>query len=247
MKQYYGMNHTRQYMRRGTEQQPLRAAKMRKDIDLDLELDPEQLAAELSSCGSPETMKLPAVDLLNTYKMRSKRKLWLDIGIDCDVLAMLRQIFLWVYEDREKGIPVDDRKPIWLYIMNYGGETDYEQCLIDTMDASTTPIYTVNLGVCASAAAEIFTAGRERWMMKNARIMFHQGFIHTQGDAQKVNNAMADYNRQLEKAKQFLLDRTNIPAELYEQHKYEDWWLDAEECMKYGVCDHIVNSLEEIL
>lgn len=218
---------------------------MRKDIDLDLELDPDLLAQELADCGSPETMKLPAVDLLNTYRMRSDRRLWLDISIDSDLLAFERQIFLWNLEDRD--LIADDRRPIWLYIMNYGGEVDYEQSFIDIMDASITPIFTVNLGVCASAAAEIFTAGRERFMLKNARTMFHQGFIQTQGDAQKVNNAMADYNRQLEKAKAFLLARTNIPAELYEQHKYDDWFLDADECMKYGVCDHIVRSLEEIM
>lgn len=218
---------------------------MRKDIDLDLEIDPADLARELSECGSPETLRLPAVDLLNTYKMRSKRKLWLDFSVDSDVIAMVRQILLWNMEDAE--VISDMREPIWLYIMNYGGEVDYEQCLIDVMDASISPIYTVNLGVCASAAAEIFTAGRQRFMMKGARTMFHQGFIATQGDAQKVNNQMADYNRQLEKAKKFLLEHTQIPAELYEQHKYDDWWLDAEECLKYGVCDRIVRSLEEII
>ena len=218
---------------------------MRKDIDLDLELDPADLANELANCGSPDTLKLPAIDLLNTYRMRKRRKLWLDIDVGCDMLAVERQILLWNMEDMD--VIVDERKPIWLYIMNYGGETDYEYSFIDVMDASITPIFTVNLGVCASAAAEIFTAGRERYMMRNARTMFHQGFITTQGDVQKVNNAMADYNRQLEKAKAFLLKRTRIPAELYEQHKYDDWFLDADECLQYGVCDHIVHSLEEIL
>lgn len=211
---------------------------MKKDIEFDL-------GPELVACGSPDTMKLPALDMLNTYSLRSQRRWWLDVSIDCDVLALERQILLWNAEDQD--MIVDMRQPIWLYIMNFGGEVEYEQSLIDLMDASITPIYTVNMGVCASAAAEIFTAGRKRFMMKNARTMFHQGFIQTQGDAQKVNNAMADYNRQLEKAKMFLLARTKIPAELYEQHKYDDWFLDSEECLKYGVCDKIVSTLEDIL
>ena len=216
---------------------------MNKDIDL--ELDPSVIAEELFACGNPDTMKLPAVDLLNTYSMRSKRKLWLDLSIDCDLLAMERQILLWNMQDIKKQ--EREPEPIWLYMMNYGGESDYEYSFIDIMDASFTPIYTVNLGICASAAAEIFTAGRKRFMMKSARTMFHQGFISTQGDAQKVNNAMADYNRQLKKAERFLLERTKITSELYEQHKYEDWWLDADECLHYGVCDKVVSSLEEII
>ena len=190
-------------------------------------------------------VKLADITLLNDYRLRDKRKLWLDLEVDVDVLDLERQILLWNMQDTE--IDAVDREPIWLYIWNQGGYMELSNSLIDVMDASITPIYTVNMGLCASAAADIFTAGRRRFMLKNARVMYHQGSGSLSGDAQKMADQMADYNRQLEKAKEFLLARTNIPPEEYESHKYNDWWLSAEECLQYGVCDHIIQSLDEVI
>lgn len=190
-------------------------------------------------------VKLADISLLNDYRLRDNRKLWLDFEVDVDVLDLERQILLWNMQDVE--INAVDREPIWLYLFNYGGDSNLEQSLIDVIDASITPVHTVNMGVCASAAAEIFVAGRCRYMMKNARVMFHQGFGAISGDAQKMRDNIEDYSRQLEKAKEFLLARTKIPPEEYESHKYNDWWLSAEECLKYGVCDQIIQSLDEVI
>lgn len=218
---------------------------MRKATEDDyIELD-DLVDSMLDVIGHPETLKLPQLRLVEDYTLYSQRRIWLEEQVDNDVLDLERRIMLWNLEDHGKR--VEDRRPIWMYIFNYGGSTDAEQSLIDVMDASITPIYTVNLGVCLSAAAEIFTAGKKRFMLPNARTMYHQGFVATQGDVQKVNNQMADYNRQLEKTKLFLLERTKIPPELYEQHKYDDWWLDAEECLKYGVCDSIIKTLDDVM
>lgn len=209
-----------------------------KDFD-EMELPIEALV------GGPENFKLPDPYLLNEYRLRDERKLWLDISVQAEVLDLERQILLWNMKD--EPFAACDRQPIWLYLFNYGGEADLETSLVDVIDASITPIYTVNMGVCASAAAEIFVAGRRRYMLKNARVMFHQGFGAISGDAQKMRDNIEDYSRQLEKAKFFLLERTKIPPDVYEQHKYNDWWLSADDCIKYGVCDQIVQSLDEII
>lgn len=217
---------------------------MRKEQEDYIELE-DLVDGMLDVIGHPETLKLPQLQQVEDYILYGQRRIWLEEQVDNGVLEVERRIFLWNLADRE--LLAEDRKPIWMYIFNYGGSSDAEQSLIDVMDASITPIYTVNLGVCLSAAAEIFTAGKKRFMLPNARTMYHQGFVATQGDVQKVNNQMADYNRQLEKTKRFLLERTKIPPELYEQHKYDDWWLDADECIRYGVCDHIIRSLDEVM
>lgn len=217
---------------------------MRKEQEDYIELE-DLVDGMLDVIGHPETLKLPQLQQVEDYILYGQRRIWLEEQVDNGVLEVERRIFLWNLADRE--LLAEDRKPIWMYIFNYGGSSDAEQSLIDVMDASITPIYTVNLGVCLSAAAEIFTAGKKRFMLPNARTMYHQGFVATQGDVQKVNNQMADYNRQLEKTKHFLLERTKIPPELYEQHKYDDWWLDADECIRYGVCDHIIRSLDEVM
>ena len=195
--------------------------------------------------GKVGNLNLPDPALLNQYRLLDERKISLDEAVDWEVLDVQRQILLWNIQD--KDLPVDQRIPIWIYIFNYGGFSDLSQGLIDVMEASTTPIYTVNMGMAASAAADIFIAGKKRFMLRNARTMFHQGAGAIAGDAQKMRDNIEDYNRKLERFKVFLLSRTCITEEEYEQYKYNDWWLTAQECMDRGVCDVIVNSLDEVI
>lgn len=208
-----------------------------KDIELS-----EALAEMLDD---PFNAKLPDLAVVNLYKLTGDRKIWFDLSVDTNTLEWEKLILLWNMEDKDK--PVEDRKPIWIYLFNYGGSFDLEWSFIDLIDASETPIYTVNMGVCASAAADIFIAGKKRFMTKNARTMLHQGSAGFQGDTQKIFDQVDDYKRQLEKTKQFILERTNISSRAYGTHLKDDWWLNAEECLKHGVCDQLIESLDEVL
>ena len=205
--------------------------------------DLTELLAEM--LDDPFNAKLPDLAVVNLYKLTGGRKIWFDLSVDANTLEWEKMILLWNLED--KGKPVEERKPIWIYLFNYGGSFDLEWSFIDLIDASQTPIYTVNMGVCASAAADIFIAGKKRFMTKNARTMLHQGSAGFQGDSQKIFDQVDDYKRQLEKTKQFILERTNISSRAYGTHLKDDWWLNAEECLKHGVCDALIENLDEVL
>lgn len=205
--------------------------------------DLTELLAEM--LDDPFNAKLPDLAVVNLYKLTGERKIWFDLSVDANTLEWEKMILLWNLED--KGKPVEERKPIWIYLFNYGGSFDLEWSFIDLIDASQTPIYTVNMGVCASAAADIFIAGKKRFMTKNARTMLHQGSAGFQGDSQKIFDQVDDYKRQLEKTKQFILERTNISSRAYGTHLKDDWWLNAEECLKHGVCDALIENLDEVL
>lgn len=205
--------------------------------------DLTELLAEM--LDDPFNAKLPDLAVVNLYKLTGERKIWFDLSVDANTLEWEKMILLWNLED--KGKPVEERKPIWIYLFNYGGSFDLEWSFIDLIDASQTPVYTVNMGVCASAAADIFIAGKKRFMTKNARTMLHQGSAGFQGDSQKIFDQVDDYKRQLEKTKQFILERTNISSRAYGTHLKDDWWLNAEECLKHGVCDALIENLDEVL
>lgn len=212
--------------------------KMMKDEEIELDLS--EVLAHINQNGG-----LPDPEMLNFYKLQKERKIWFDLQVDASTLEFERQIMLWNMEDML--VPPEQRKPIWLYLFNYGGSFDLEWSFIDMIDMSITPIYTVNMGVCASAAADIFLAGKKRFMVKNGRVMIHQGSGGFQGDSNKIFNAVDDYKRQLEKTKKYILDRTKITSAAYKKHETDDWWLTADECLKYGVCDKLVETFDEIL
>lgn len=195
--------------------------------------------------NDPFNAKLPDMAVVNLYKLSQDRRIWFDVAVDENALEWEKQILLWNAEDQD--IPAEQRKPIWIYLFNYGGSVDLEWSFIDLIDASVTPVYTVNMGVCASAAAEIFIAGKKRFMMKTARTMLHQGSAVLQGDSQKLFDQVDDYKRQLECTRQFTLERTKISARAYGAHLKDDWWMNAEECLKNGVCDQIIESINDVL
>ena len=160
-------------------------------------------------------------------------------------MAIVRMIMRWNMEDG--GLPEEERKPIWLYIESGGGNAVYMWTLIDAILSSVTPVYTVNMGLAASAAALIFMAGKIRFMMPRAKVMIHEGSASIEGDAGKVLDFSDAYKKDLQASRDYILERTQIPKRQLSKKRSNDWELDAAYCLEYKVCDKIVSGLNEIL
>lgn len=192
-------------------------------------------------------IQLPDPYLMDYYRYNMDRKIWLDEEIGDNTIDIVRRIILWNIEDEDGSVSVENRKPIFLYIMSPGGDSDYMWSLVDTILASETPVITVNMGQCASAAGIIFMSGHRRLMMKNATVMIHEGSAVFNGDSTKVIDASENYKVMLRKLHNYILSRTSIPDRALKSKKSNDWELDAEKCMQYGVCDCIIDKLSEII
>lgn len=204
----------------------------------------KQLYLEIPS--EINNLQLPDPELLMYYKNLEKRHLWIDISIDDGILGFTRQIMQWNEDD--KGIPVEDRKPIHIYLQNGGGEISYMWLLIDIMEMSKTPIYTAAMNVCASAAALIFMCGKKRFMLKNSTLLIHEGSIATgEQDAQKFFDTSESYKKIIKKMKDFILSKTRIDPKLLNKKRANDWEIDADFCLENGACDVIVSDIDEIL
>lgn len=188
---------------------------------------------------------LPIPDLVSYYILENDRKLYLDNEVDNNVLNIQRMILRWNMEDAEK--PAEERKPIILYIFSPGGDVDMMWSLIDTIEASETPVNTVNMGVAASAAGLIFLAGHKRYMLSRSRVVIHEGSARMAGDAVKVMDAGESYKKMLKQMKEYILKRTHINASVLNKQKCHDWELDAKYCLEHGVCEEIVEKLRDII
>lgn len=154
---------------------------------------------------------LPDPAMLNYYAFAKDRKLFLEEDVGFPIMEMIKMIMRWNQED--KDVPVEQRKPIIIYIMSDGGYMSYMWAMLDAMLTSVTPIVTVNLGVAASAAALIYLAGSTRLMMPTATVVIHEGSTEVAGDASKVMDAMKNYDKEIDKMKTFILSRSQIPPE----------------------------------
>lgn len=188
---------------------------------------------------------LPDPALLSYYAFLNERKLFLEEDVGFPIMEMIKLIMRWNQED--KDIPVEQRKPITIYIMSDGGYMSFMWAMLDAMLTSKTPIITVNLGVAASAASLIYLAGSKRLMMPTATVIIHEGSTEVAGDANKVMDATRNYNKELAKMKEFILARTSIPPRVLNKKAKDDWYIDAATCLEYGLCHKVVESLDEIM
>ena len=176
---------------------------------------------------------------LNSYFKREIILGDIDPDVGEAIEAFIRFHNQW---DEENNIPVEERKPIKLYIDSGGGDLCATLTMIDAIKMSKTPIWTINLGCAYSGGFFTFVVGHKRIAYPHSTFLYHEGSTMNGGDAGKFRNFAEFYDKQLKMLKDITLNNTNISNELYEEKKRDDWWLTAEEALELGVCDEIVKE-----
>lgn len=203
---------------------------------IDIEM-PEQL----------ENIQLPNAELLQFYKNYENRILWIDTEIDEWTLEHARMIMQWNFDDNKNNIPKEKREKIKLIFFSPGGDLNVNNCLVDTITLSETPVVGINAGLAASSGCFIYLACHERYTFPQAEFLLHKGFGTFSGGYNELMSALANYQRQIEDLGNFVLSRTKIPKEMFEEYFETDWYLSASQAVELGVADKIITSLDEVL
>lgn len=151
-------------------------------------------------------------------------------------------IRFWNRKDDLDNIPIEERKPIKIYIDSQGGNLADTLTIVDAISLSKTPVWTINIGCAYSGGFFSFIAGHKRFTYPSATFMFHEGSCGNSGDASKFRNFAAFYDKQLEYLKNITLKYTNITEEEYNKHIKDDWWMFPDEAIKIGVADEIAKE-----
>ncbi len=194
-------------------------------------------------------LQLPDPQLVAYYKDSNdkRRMLYITRDIDDSLMDEIRCIIRWNIEDEENNIPVEERVPIKLLLLSYGGQIDMCQSMLDIIQLSRTKVICINLGVCASAASLILMAGHERYTLKNSWALIHQGQGSTGGTYAMVEAQSANYKRLIENMKNFILSHTKIDLKLYNKQKAKEWYLYDDTMVQLGVVDHVVDDISQII
>jgi len=168
----------------------------------------------------------------------------LNLGdIDEEVGAAIEgMIRFWNQYDDENNIPVEERKPIKIYIDSNGGDLGAAFTMMDAIRMSKTPVWTINIGSAYSGGFFTFITGHKRFAYPHSSFLFHEGSAQGSGTSGQFENFSAFYKKQLSRVKDNILEYTKVSDELYEEKKREDWWLDANEALELGICDEIIKE-----
>lgn len=179
------------------------------------------------------------VDEIFYLKDLKQRKLFLNSEIDQFTIADVAK-HIMQYNREDFGIEPADRKPVLLYVVSNGGEVDSGFELIDVIQSSKTPIYTINLGYQYSMGFLIGLAGHKRFATRNAKYLMHDGSNFVYNSGAKAQDQM-EFNRKVEeRVKRYIISRSNLTSDEYDSKLRVEWYLFADEAKEKGFVDYII-------
>ena len=200
---------------------------------------------DLEDVGEVLDTRLPTPELLEYYRRLKDREIvWNDIICDSMVEVPL-YIIRWNKED--KDIPVQERKPIKIFINSDGGDVNVTLFTANVIALSKTPVLTIGMGRTYSSGGLLLMAGHKRLIFEATSILIHDGSTGAVGDTGKVLDNLEFTKESERRTCQFILDHTRIPKELLDRNYRRDWFMFSDEAIKYGVADQIITDMDEIL
>ena len=138
-------------------------------------------------------------------------------------------------------------KDIHFYINSPGGSVTAGLSIYDTMQFVRPNISTMCLGQAASMGALLLAAGAKgkRYILPNSRVMIHQPLGGFQGQASDIAIHAKEMLKARETLNNILAHHTGQTVETIAADTDRDNFLGADEAIKYGIVDQILNKRPE--
>ena len=138
----------------------------------------------------------------------------------------------------------DPNKDISLYINSPGGSVTAGFAIYDTMQYIKPPVSTICTGQAASMAAVLLAAGEEgkRIALPNSRVMIHQPLGGAQGQASDIEIQAKEILKTRKALNDILSKHTKQPIERIEADTDRDFFMSADEAIKYGIVDKVIEK-----
>lgn len=138
----------------------------------------------------------------------------------------------------------NNKKPIHMYISSPGGSITDGYGIIDTMKLISAPVYTYTIGLSASMGALIFLNGEKRYMLPHSELMLHQPLGGASGQASDIEITANRILKMKKEINEMIANRCNLPISDVESFTDRDRYFNAEEALKYGLADEIIEKIE---
>ena len=137
-----------------------------------------------------------------------------------------------------------NNEEISLYINSPGGSVTSGMAIYDTMNFVKSDVSTICLGMAASMGAFLLSSGKKgkRYALPNCDIMIHQPSGGAKGQATDINIHAQHILKTKEKLNKILSEKTGQPYEIIAADTERDNFMDAEQALKYGLIDKIINK-----
>ena len=169
-------------------------------------------------------------------RLLKERIVFLGGPIDDDVANLVIAQLLFLEAE-------DPKKDISLYINSPGGSVTATLAMVDTMNHVKPAVSTVCVGMAASGAAILLSAGHKgkRYALPNAEVMIHQPHGGAEGQATDIEITAKQILKLRATLNRILAKNTGQKLEKIEKDVERDFFMTADEAKKYGLVDKVFN------
>ena len=157
---------------------------------------------------------------------------------DMTANVVIQQMLFLQYENRNQEIH--------FYINSPGGSVTSTLAIYDTMQFLECPIATYCMGMCASGAAVLLTAGTKgkRYALPHSKVMIHQPWSQgIGGQASDVEIEMKEILKEKRRLNELLAKHTGQPLEKIEAETERNRYFTATEAKEFGLVDDVLAKI----
>jgi ATP-dependent Clp protease protease subunit len=136
----------------------------------------------------------------------------------------------------------NNKEDIKLYINSHGGQVTSALAIYDTMQYVKADISTICIGVAASAATLLLAAGKKgkRLILPNGEVLIHQVMGGAQGQATDIDIHAKHILKVKKRLNEIMAKHTGQKVVKVEKDADRDYFMSAEEALRYGIVDKII-------
>lgn len=148
------------------------------------------------------------------------------------------------------ALAYDSSKPINIYVNSPGGHVESGDTIHDMIRFvdSHAPINMIGTGWVASAGALIYAAGRKerRFCLANTRFLLHQPMGGVRGPATDIDIEAREIIKMRERLNVIFAKETGHSYDKIAKDTDRNYWMSAQEAIKYGLVNRIIHKLSEL-
>jgi len=138
-------------------------------------------------------------------------------------------------------------EPVRIFIDSPGGDADAGYAIFDMIRFIKPPVWTIGMGLVASAAAIIqLAAPKERRLgLPNSHYLIHQPLSGIRGVATDIEIHARELDKLREKINSLIAEETGNPFNQVEKDTDRDYWMNAQEAVKYGLINKVIINRDD--
>ncbi|MBN2510436.1 MAG: ATP-dependent Clp protease proteolytic subunit [Spirochaetales bacterium] len=138
--------------------------------------------------------------------------------------------------------------PIRVFIDSPGGDVDAGYAIFDMIRFVKPKVYTIGMGLVASAGALILLAApkAQRLGLPNSHYLIHQPLSGMRGVATEIEIHARELERTRIKINELIAKETGQPLDKVEKDTDRDYWMNADEAKQYGLLSKVIVKRTEL-